>query len=90
MNTEIKTLDALPFIPGRIRDFAFKYSTAECQSLTYWAEQYGVSVNLISKWLNRPGVREYVAICQTQKREGYLDEIKGKLREKLNTIPYPG
>ncbi|KKK75918.1 hypothetical protein LCGC14_2868890, partial [marine sediment metagenome] len=37
MNTEIKTLAELPFIPAKIRDFAFQYSTAECRPLAYWA-----------------------------------------------------
>ena len=83
MNTEIKTLAELPFIPAKIRDFAFQYSTAECRPLAYWAGQYGVRSDKIKQWLNRPEVQAYIQIVRDQSPKGYLDEIKRKLREKV-------
>ena len=86
--TKIKKTDDLPFLPERIRKFAFRYATAESKSLKFWAEKYGVATLTISRWLKHTGVRDYLMICQDAARKGesYLSEIKRKLREKRDKM----
>lgn len=57
----------LPFIPERLRDFAYRYAT-EYRKHATWAKEYNVSVATIAKWLSNPGVRSYIALTRLEKR----------------------
>lgn len=61
------SLDDLPFIPERMRDFAFHYAV-EFRSLKGWAKMYNVTLGTIDKWLRNPGVRMYIGLIRYQRR----------------------
>jgi hypothetical protein len=63
----LPSLDDLPFIPERMRDFSFRYAT-EYKPNKVWAKEYGVEVNTIRKWLRHEGVRSYIAVCRFEQR----------------------
>lgn len=63
----IPDLRDLPFIPERMRDFAFRYAT-EYMPLTKWAQEYNCSTGRVSKWLSHEGVRAYIAVCRYEQR----------------------
>ncbi len=81
--TKIKKTDELPFIPELLRDFAFKYAMDEYKSQKLWAGEYGVSVITIGRWLKHAGMQDYILICQDAKKGDYLEEIRGRLRDKM-------
>lgn len=60
-------LDSLPFIPERMRDFAFRYAT-EYMTVAKWAKEYNCSVHTIEKWMRHEGVRAYIALCRYEQR----------------------
>jgi hypothetical protein len=63
----LPSLESLPFIPERMRDFAFRYAT-EYKPHKLWAKEYGVSLVTIEKWLRHEGVRAYIAVCRYEQR----------------------
>ncbi len=63
----LPNVDDLPFIPERMRDFAYRYAT-EYKKATAWAKAYDVTVITIQKWLRHPGVKSYVALARLEKR----------------------
>lgn len=65
--SELPDLKDLPFIPERMRDFAFRYAT-EYKPHRFWAKEYGISVRTVEAWLRHEGVRAYIAICRFEQR----------------------
>ena len=63
----IPNLEDLPFIPERMRDFAFRYAT-EYMPVKQWAKVYNVSPETIRSWLSHEGVRAYIAVCRFEQR----------------------
>lgn len=63
----LPSLDDLPFIPERMRDFAYRYAT-EYKPHKFWAKEYGVVVTTIETWLRHEGVRAYIAISRFEQR----------------------
>ncbi len=64
---DLPNLDDLPFIPERMRDFAYRYAT-EYMKEAQWAREYQVTRGTITKWLQHPGVRSYIALARLEKR----------------------
>ena len=60
-------VDDLPFIPERMRDFAYRYAT-EHKKRTTWAREYDVHLYTIDRWLQHKGVRTYIALARVEKR----------------------
>jgi len=60
-------LKDIPFIPERMRDFAFRYAT-EYKPYKFWMKEYGVRESTIGNWLRHEGVRAYIAICRYEQR----------------------
>ena len=81
-NVEMK-LKALPFIPEKIRFFAYRYALECKEPRKFWAGEYGVKVCTVEKWLRHAGVRDYIQICRDKARENtnYQEEIRRKMRE---------
>jgi len=61
------SVDDLPFIPERQRDFAFHYAI-EYRRMSQWAKMYNVKVSTISAWLRNPGVQAYIGLIRYQRR----------------------
>lgn len=64
---DLGSVDDLPPVPERLRDFAFRYAT-EYRKHSSWAKEYNVTVEMIRRWLQRPGVRQYIALTRYEKR----------------------
>lgn len=82
-----KTED-LPFIPERLRDFAFRYAT-EMKPQREWAKIYGVSQSAIIKWLANEGVRALIALTRYERRiyhMGMILQIEKRMYSMINTI----
>lgn len=82
---KLPTLDDLPFIPERMRDFAFRYAT-EYKPWKFWAKEYGVSIKTIEKWLRHEGVRGYIAISRYEQRMFHLAQHIAMQRQVYRTI----
>ena len=80
-NTETR-LKNLPFLPARIREFAYRYAFEIRKTRAAWGAEFNVKCNVIDRWLKYPGMKDYVAILQDAAREetDYLSEIKGRLK----------
>jgi len=80
-NTETR-LKNLPFIPARIRKFAYRYALEIKRTRAAWAVEFNVKCNVIDRWLRHDGVRAYIAIVRGSAREkiDYLSEIRGRLK----------
>jgi len=65
--SELPDLKDLPFIPERMRDFAFRYAT-EYKPYRFWAKEYGISARTVEAWLRHESVRAYIAICRFEQR----------------------
>ena len=63
----LPSLDELPFISERHRDFAYRYAT-EYKSRKEWAKEYNVNPVTIDKWLRTDGIRTYIALARFEKR----------------------
>lgn len=63
----IPDLNNLPFVPERLRDFAFRYAT-EYKPYKQWGAEYGVHPETIEKWLRHEGVKAYVALSRYEQR----------------------
>lgn len=64
---DLPSMDDLPFIPERMRDFAYRYAT-EYKKNTMWAKTYGINIGTLERWLGHPGVKSYVALARLEKR----------------------
>ncbi len=89
---KITRTEDLPFIPERIRFFAYRYAMECKEPRKFWAAEYGVKVCTIERWLRHEGVRDYIEICRNKVRKdiNYLEEIRRKLGEsqrKRKSIP---
>lgn len=81
-------LEDLPFVPERLRDFAFRYAT-EMKPRREWAKIYGVSLSSIGKWLANEGVRALIALTKYERRiyhMGMILQIEKRMYDVLNTI----
>ena len=80
--TKIKKTDDLPFIPSRVRKFAYRYALECKKTRAAWAVEFNVKCNVIDRWLKHAGVKDYIVLVQGAAREGinYLEEIKGRLK----------
>lgn len=65
--SEVESIEDLPSLPPRLRDFAFDYATSKKRYAT-WAQQYGVTENTIGQWIRNPGVQAVVAVVRYQRR----------------------
>lgn len=86
--TDLPSLDDLPFIPERMRDFAFRYAT-EYKPVKVWAKTYNVSVVTIDKWLRHEGVRSYIAITRYEQRMFNMAQrvaLQRRVYSKMNEI----
>jgi len=81
----IPDLKNLPFIPERMRDFAFRYAT-EYKPSKFWAKEYGVSLKAIDRWLGHEGVRGYIAIARYEQRMFNLAQHVVMQRNVYKTI----
>lgn len=84
----IPNLEDLPFIPERMRDFAFRYST-EYMPVKQWAKVYNCSVETIRGWLSHEGVRAYIAVCRFEQRMFNLAQhltMQRNVYKTINTI----
>jgi len=84
----LSKVEDLPFIPERMRDFAFRYAT-EYKPIRVWAETYGVSESAIYKWLSHEGVAALIALTRYERRiyhMGMILQIERKMYESINTI----
>jgi hypothetical protein len=81
----LPSLDDLPFIPERMRDFAFRYAT-EYKPIKYWAREYGITPARVSAWLQHDGVRAYIAICRFEQRMFNLAQRVTMQRNVYRTI----
>lgn len=84
----IPRLEDLPFIPERMRDFSFRYST-EYKPIKVWAKEYNVSEETINKWLRHEGVRAYIAVCRYEQRMFNLAQhitIQRNVYKTINNI----
>jgi len=80
--------EELPFVPERLRDFAFRYAT-EYKPLHSWAKIYGVSPSAVSHWLSHEGVRTLVALTRYERRiyhMGVILQIEKRMYDVMNTI----
>ena len=66
--SDLPSLDDLPFISERLRDFAFRYATEGYRSRAQWAKEYGVAVSTVNQWLSHKGVRAYIAVARYEQR----------------------
>ena len=82
---DLPSLDDLPFIPERMRDFAYRYAT-EYKPQKFWAKEYGVRVEAIQKWLRHEGVRSYIAISRFEQRMFNLAQHVTMQRNVYKTI----
>jgi len=82
---ELPDLKDLPFIPERMRDFAFRYAT-EYKPYRFWAKEYGVGDLTIGKWLRHEGVRAYIAVCRFEQRMFNLAQHITMQRNVYRTI----
>jgi len=82
-NFEITKVEDLPFIPERIRVFAYNYALQPKKQRKVWAKEYGISVRAVESWLRHAGVRDYVAILRSEARENtdHGEEIRRKMEE---------
>lgn len=83
--TNLPSLDDLPFIPERMRDFAFRYAT-EYMPMRMWAKEYNCSQGSIEKWLRHEGVRAYIAVCRYEQRMYNLAQHVTMQRNVYRTI----
>lgn len=83
--SNLPSLDDLPFIPERMRDFAFRYST-EYMPNKVWAKTYNVTVTTIENWLRNEGVRAYIAVCRYEQRMFNLAQHVTMQRNVYKTI----
>jgi len=60
-------LKDIPFIPERMRHFAFRFAT-EYRPQSVWAKEFGVHKHTIENWLRHEGVRSYIAITRFEQR----------------------
>lgn len=60
-------LSSLPFIPERLREFAFRYAT-EYMPHSAWAKEFNTTEKRIQAWLRHEGVRAYIAVCRYEQR----------------------
>ncbi len=83
-DTEMR-LKNLPFIPSRIRKFAYQYALQCKKTREAWALEFNVKSNVIDRWLRHAGVRDYISIVRETAREktDYLQEIRGRLKDKV-------
>lgn len=80
--------EELPFVPERLRDFAFRYAT-EMKPLREWAKIYGVSLSALQKWLSHEGVRALIALTRYERRiyhMGMIIQIEKRMYSVINTI----
>lgn len=63
----LPTLDKLPFISERKRDFAFRFAT-EYRTQKIWAKEYNVNIRTVKNWLKDPAVRSYIALARYEQR----------------------
>ena len=82
---DLPDLKDLPFVPERMRDFAFRYAT-EYKPNKFWAKEYGVATLTISKWLRHAGVRGYIAISRFEQRMFNLAQHVVMQRNVYRTI----
>jgi hypothetical protein len=64
---DLPNTEDLPFIPERMRDFAYRYAT-EFKTQQAWSKTYGVNKGTVERWLRHPGVKSYVALARLEKR----------------------
>lgn len=83
--TNLPSLDDLPFIPERMRDFAFRYAT-EYMPMRMWAKEYNCAQGSIEKWLRHEGVRAYIAVCRYEQRMYNLAQHVTMQRNVYRTI----
>jgi hypothetical protein len=83
--TNIPDMNDLPFIPERQRDFAFRYAT-EYKTTRIWAKEYSVSAATITRWLQQPGVRAYIAVARYEQRMFNLGQHITLQRNTYTTI----
>ena len=83
--TDLPSLDDLPFIPERMRDFAFRYAT-EYMPNKVWAETYNVNIHTIENWLRNEGVCAYIAVCRYEQRMFNLAQHVTMQRNVYKTI----
>lgn len=82
---DLPDLENLPFVPERMRDFAFRYAT-EYKPIKFWAREYGVAMDTIYKWLGHAGVRGYIAISRFEQRMFNLAQHVVMQRNVYRTI----
>src|SRR3972149_6598415 len=83
--SDLPNLNELPFIPERMRHFAFRYAT-EYKPEKYWVKEFGVAIETIRKWLRHPGVRSYIALSRFEQRMFNLAQHVIMQRNCYNTI----
>ena len=82
------SLEEMPFVPERMRDFAFRYAN-EMKPLREWAKVYGVSQSAISKWLANENVRKLIAMVKYERRsytQGAMLQLEQRMFSKMNEI----
>jgi hypothetical protein len=83
--SNLPSIDDLPFIPERMRDFAFRYAT-EYKPTKVWAKEYGVHPHTVEKWLTKKGVRAYIAASRYEQRIFNLAQRVSLNRQVYATI----
>jgi len=81
-------VEDLPFVPERLRDFAFRFAT-EMKPWREWAKIYGVSIPGVQKWLRNEGVRALIALTRYERRiyhMGMILQIEKRMYDVINTI----
>lgn len=84
----LPNLKDIPFIPERMRDFAFRYAT-EYKPYKVWAKEYGVEVRTLYRWLQHEGVRAYIAITRFEQRMFNLAQhviLQRNVNKTINAI----
>lgn len=82
---DIPDLNNIPFIPERMRDFAFRYAT-EYKPNAEWAKEYGVGPVTIGTWLRNEGVKSYIALVRYEQRMYNLAQHTNMQRNVYKTI----